>query len=233
MHFLLLGFHVFSQKSRGEADEWVLFSCHRRYKTTRHRVPEHYHHLWENNPFWTIAFRRSFCQISLLLDHPVLSLLWILQICFFLLSKIVSLVSNIRPGGPSPCIYIPQEQGGLVIPLGTGVSFRRILRLAGLRWRYWNLPPHRRFYFTPTDFGLNTRKLTQFTREVFGLSLGPDTNQPEWKCSRFSSVPPDKYHYSRLNKATIAISTSFPILYSLSSGHSTLLFLVWVTGRVC
>jgi hypothetical protein len=32
-------------------------------------------------------------------------------------------VSDLRlpqPGGPSPCIYIPQEQGGPVIPPGTG-----------------------------------------------------------------------------------------------------------------
>jgi hypothetical protein len=32
-------------------------------------------------------------------------------------------VSDLRlpqPGGPGPCIYIPQEQGGLVIPPGTG-----------------------------------------------------------------------------------------------------------------
>jgi hypothetical protein len=37
-------------------------------------------------------------------------------------------------GGPSPRIYIPQKQGGPVIPPGTGFPFRRLLRLAGLRW---------------------------------------------------------------------------------------------------
>jgi hypothetical protein len=46
-----------------------------------------------------------------------------------------------QPGGPGPRIYIPQEQGGPVIPLGTGFPFRRLLRLAGLRWRYSNPPP--------------------------------------------------------------------------------------------
>jgi hypothetical protein len=46
-----------------------------------------------------------------------------------------------QPGGPGPRIYIPQEQGGPVIPPGTGLSFRRLLRLAGLRWRYSNPPP--------------------------------------------------------------------------------------------
>jgi hypothetical protein len=47
-----------------------------------------------------------------------------------------------KPGGPGLRIYIPEEQGGPVIPPGTGFSFRRLLRLAGLRWRYSNPPPH-------------------------------------------------------------------------------------------
>jgi hypothetical protein len=41
-----------------------------------------------------------------------------------------------QPGGPDPRIYFPQEQGGPIIPPGTGFPFRRLLRLAGLRWRY-------------------------------------------------------------------------------------------------
>jgi hypothetical protein len=48
----------------------------------------------------------------------------------------------LHPGGPGPRIYIPQEQGGPVIPQGTGFPFRRLLRLAGLRWRYSTPPPH-------------------------------------------------------------------------------------------
>jgi hypothetical protein len=47
-----------------------------------------------------------------------------------------------QPGGPGSRIYIPQEQGGPVIPPGTGFPLRRLLRLAGLRWRYSNPPPH-------------------------------------------------------------------------------------------
>jgi hypothetical protein len=43
-------------------------------------------------------------------------------------------------GGPSPCIYIPQEQGGPVIPSATGFPFHRLLRPAGLRRRY-STPP--------------------------------------------------------------------------------------------
>jgi hypothetical protein len=37
-------------------------------------------------------------------------------------------------------ICIPQEQGCPVIPPGTGFPLRRLLRLAGLRWRYSNPP---------------------------------------------------------------------------------------------
>jgi hypothetical protein len=47
-----------------------------------------------------------------------------------------------QPGGPGPRIFIPQEQGGPVIPPGTGFPFRHLLRLAGLRRRYSNPPPH-------------------------------------------------------------------------------------------
>jgi hypothetical protein len=53
-------------------------------------------------------------------------------------------VSDLRlpePGGPGPRIYIPQEQGGPVITPCTVFHFRRLLRLAGLRWRYSNQPP--------------------------------------------------------------------------------------------
>jgi hypothetical protein len=42
----------------------------------------------------------------------------------------------LQPGGPGPHIYIPQEQGGPVIPPGTGFSFRPLLRLAVLRLKH-------------------------------------------------------------------------------------------------
>jgi hypothetical protein len=42
--------------------------------------------------------------------------------------------------GPSPRIYVPQEQSDPVLPLGTGFHFRRLLRLAGLGWGYLNPP---------------------------------------------------------------------------------------------
>jgi hypothetical protein len=44
-------------------------------------------------------------------------------------------------GGPGPHICIPQEQGGPLIPSGTGFPFCRLLLLAGLRWRYLTPPP--------------------------------------------------------------------------------------------
>jgi hypothetical protein len=40
-------------------------------------------------------------------------------------------------------VFIPsQEQGGPVIPRGTEFHFRRLLRLAGLWWKYSNPPTH-------------------------------------------------------------------------------------------
>jgi hypothetical protein len=53
-----------------------------------------------------------------------------------------------QPGGPGPRIYIPQEKDGPVTPPGTGFPFRRLLRLAGLRWRYSTPPPHRLIFPT-------------------------------------------------------------------------------------
>jgi hypothetical protein len=47
-----------------------------------------------------------------------------------------------QPGGSGPRIYNPQEQCGPVIPAGTGFPFRRLLRLAGLRWRYSTPRPY-------------------------------------------------------------------------------------------
>jgi hypothetical protein len=44
-------------------------------------------------------------------------------------------------GGSGPPIYIPQEQGGLVILPGTGFRFRCLLWLAGLSWKCLNPSP--------------------------------------------------------------------------------------------
>jgi hypothetical protein len=48
----------------------------------------------------------------------------------------LTLLSHLRfpqPGGPGSRVYISQEQGGPIMPLGTGIPLRRLLRLAGLR----------------------------------------------------------------------------------------------------
>jgi hypothetical protein len=42
-------------------------------------------------------------------------------------------VRDPQPGGSGPRICIPQEHGDSVIPPCTGFTFRRLLRLAGLR----------------------------------------------------------------------------------------------------
>jgi hypothetical protein len=52
-----------------------------------------------------------------------------------------------QPGGPGPRIYITQEQGGPVISPGTVFPFHRVLRLAGLPWKYWTPPPHGNFSY--------------------------------------------------------------------------------------
>jgi hypothetical protein len=49
-------------------------------------------------------------------------------------------VETPQPEGPGRRNYILQKQGGPVIPPGTGFPFRRLLLLAGLRWRYSNPP---------------------------------------------------------------------------------------------
>jgi hypothetical protein len=64
----------------------------------------------------------------------------------FILSRDHILLSHLslhQPGRLGSRIYIPQEQGGPVIPLSTGLTFRQLLRLSGLWWRYSNQPPRR------------------------------------------------------------------------------------------
>jgi hypothetical protein len=46
-----------------------------------------------------------------------------------------------QPEGPGPHIHIPQEQGGPVLPLGSGSPFCPLLWFKGLQWRYFNPPP--------------------------------------------------------------------------------------------
>jgi hypothetical protein len=85
----------------------------------------------QNSPFWVMAFLRRFCQTChdlhrLVFTSEDFSTVIILQ------SKVVRLASNPQPGGPSFCIYVPQWQGGSVIPPGTGFPFYHLLWLGGL-----------------------------------------------------------------------------------------------------
>jgi hypothetical protein len=89
------------------------------------------HPLWQEDGSFTIAaglHQRSHSRIQVSrISRPYFS---------------VSDSRLLHPGRPSHCIYIPQEQGGPVIPPGTGFPFRRLLQLLGLQWRYSNPPPH-------------------------------------------------------------------------------------------
>jgi hypothetical protein len=79
-----------------------------------------------------------------------------------------------QPGGPGPRIYIPQEQGGPVILPSTGFPLCRLLRLAGMRWRYSNPPPHGE-NLSPADNGrnmlLHELKLHSLSRPIRSQSL--------------------------------------------------------------
>jgi hypothetical protein len=68
-----------------------------------------------------------------------------------------------QPGGPSPRIYIPQEQGGPDIPPGTGFPLHRLLRLPGTKVEV----------FYPTS----TRELIVKYKDIFTLT----TIQCHWE----------------------------------------------------
>jgi hypothetical protein len=72
----------------------------------------------------------------------------------------------------SPYIYIPQEQGGPVIAPGTGFPFRRLLRLAVLRWRYWNPPPRRDRLNSKSNSHCDWRSVSQSVSQSVSLSVG-------------------------------------------------------------
>jgi hypothetical protein len=44
-------------------------------------------------------------------------------VAFFLKNKIISLAFNPQPGGPGPCIYVADEQGGQLYPQAPGSLF--------------------------------------------------------------------------------------------------------------
>jgi hypothetical protein len=86
--------------------------------------------------FRATAFFRRFCQICLELDHPVFAYFNFATVTFT--EQDHKPCVNTQPGGQSPCIYVPQWQGW---PSCTGLPCRRLVRLAGLLWRFSNQPP--------------------------------------------------------------------------------------------
>jgi hypothetical protein len=54
-----------------------------------------------------------------------------------------------QPGGLSPLIYL-LGIGCLGYTPGTGFPYRRLLLLAGLRWRYLTSPPHVTYVYNPS-----------------------------------------------------------------------------------
>jgi hypothetical protein len=77
-----------------------------------------------------------------------------------------------QPGGPGPHIFIPQEQDGPVIPLGTGFPFCRLLWLAGIQWRYSNPPPH--------GYSSKLKVLSYFTTDGRSVSQYILVSSPFW-----------------------------------------------------
>jgi hypothetical protein len=94
------------------------------------------------SPYVTSSLTRGWvCRLQLLLVWPAQSV-WG-QSPAGLMTVFYSLRFETPPTwrARSP-FYILQEQGDPVIPPGTGFPFRRLLRLAGLGWRYSNPPPY-------------------------------------------------------------------------------------------
>jgi hypothetical protein len=79
--------------------------------------------------------RRWFCRLQL----PLVLASAVILGSDILLSQIQDFL---EPGESDPRIYIPQEHNDPFISPGTWFRFRRLLRLAGLRWRYWNPSLH-------------------------------------------------------------------------------------------
>jgi hypothetical protein len=81
-----------------------------------------------------------------------------------------------EPGGPGPCIYMPQEQGGPVIPPDTGFAFRHLLRLTGLLWEY-SAPPQRRVLTNSVNWQLGCPLCPLCTNRVENTSIFGASNR--------------------------------------------------------
>jgi hypothetical protein len=71
-----------------------------------------------------------------------------------------------KPGGPGPRIYIPPGTGWSSNTPGTWFPFRRILRVAGLRWSYSTPPPHGVLTLLSQSRVRVTLRLTVYCRSI-------------------------------------------------------------------
>jgi hypothetical protein len=88
------------------------------------------HHQWRNCTFRVTAFLRRICQACLESDHLVFTSMDFAT-ANFLQSKVVSLASSPKPGGPSLCLYVPKWQGGSLTPQALGPIFVAFYDLQG------------------------------------------------------------------------------------------------------
>jgi hypothetical protein len=92
-----------------------------------------YHHQQQQQQQKSLFEPQPSLQDSVRL-YPVFTSLEFARI-IILQRKAVSSLSNPQPGGPGLWICFPQWQGDPVIPPCTGSSFRRLVLIAGIRWR--------------------------------------------------------------------------------------------------
>jgi hypothetical protein len=116
-----------------------------------------------------------------------------------------------------PTYLYPQEQGGPVIPLGTGFPFCRLLRLAGLRWRYSNPPPHGLLYSNSSGPHREHNLLLYAVAEL--ISVGA------------SVIVPNYCHVTLYCLATDIVLSY--ILWSLSSDGFFLIFYNPILFAIC
>jgi hypothetical protein len=129
---MALSFHILSNASFMSSYHSTLYSL--RYSKNRKIISNGKKKI----PFWATDFLKRFFY-SWELDYPDFTSLDFAKIIYFTEQGRQPWVHP-KPGGPDLCIYVSQWQAG--ITRSTGLPFRRLLRLAGLRWRYSNPPPH-------------------------------------------------------------------------------------------
>jgi hypothetical protein len=101
-----------------------------------HHHHHHHHQQWQNSPVLNIAFLRRFSQIA-----SGFHLFGFRNNSSFIEQGRQTCVQT--PTWRARSLYLsPTRTGCPGYTPGTGFSFRCPLRLAGLRWRYSNLPPH-------------------------------------------------------------------------------------------